>query len=338
MSKPEPVRAVLGKESLKIPGKIDPKAKKNGAAGPDAAQPGTPPKEESDAPLLDLSDAAVRKMITRAKQRGYVTYDELNRVLPSDKVSSEQIEDTMAMLNEMGINVIESEEQEEGEGAEVPAVASGRQVAEVSREGRRDLRPHRRSRAHVFARDGIGRASVARRRNRDRETHRGRPRTDDRRAVRRTAHLRSAHRLARRAERRQGAAARHHRSRSDVWRRSRRRSAGRRARRSGHSRHGRARSASRARCARTRCERCGGCRACHAGRGRREAHDRIPARCSGGAAAAAKAAAAESRRPDAKATAKAARSPKARAAKAFPAWTTISTTRAICRSRRWKPR
>ena len=108
VSKPEPVRAVLGKESLKVPGKIDPKAKKNGAAGPDAAQPGTPPKEESDAPLLDLSDAAVRKMITRAKQRGYVTYDELNRVLPSDKVSSEQIEDTMAMLNEMGINVIES--------------------------------------------------------------------------------------------------------------------------------------------------------------------------------------------------------------------------------------
>ena len=89
-------------------------------------------KDESDAPLLDLSDAAVRKMITRAKQRGYVTYDELNRVLPSDKVSSEQIEDTMAMLNEMGINVIESEEQEEGEGAELPAVAAGRQVAEVS--------------------------------------------------------------------------------------------------------------------------------------------------------------------------------------------------------------
>jgi RNA polymerase primary sigma factor len=132
VSKPEPVRAVLGKGALKVPGKIDPKAKKNGAAGPDAAQPGTPPKEDSDAPLLDLSDAAVRKMITRAKQRGYVTYDELNRVLPSDKVSSEQIEDTMSMLNEMGINVIESEEQEEGENAELPAVAAGRQVAEVS--------------------------------------------------------------------------------------------------------------------------------------------------------------------------------------------------------------
>ena len=61
-----------------------------------------------------MSDVGVRKMIARAKQRGYVTYDELNKVLPSDKTSSEQIEDTMAMLNEMGINVIESEEAEEG--------------------------------------------------------------------------------------------------------------------------------------------------------------------------------------------------------------------------------
>ena len=61
-----------------------------------------------------MSDVGVRKMIAKAKTRGYVTYDELNKVLPSDKVSSEQIEDTMSMLNEMGINVIESEEQEEG--------------------------------------------------------------------------------------------------------------------------------------------------------------------------------------------------------------------------------
>ncbi|MDE2183524.1 MAG: RNA polymerase sigma factor RpoD [Alphaproteobacteria bacterium] len=70
-----------------------------------------------------MSDVGVRKMIARAKARGYVTYDELNKVLPSDKVSSEQIEDTMSMLSEMGINVIESEEQEEQ--AEVPALAEG---------------------------------------------------------------------------------------------------------------------------------------------------------------------------------------------------------------------
>lgn len=67
----------------------------------------------SDGPLLDLSDDAVKKMIKAAKKRGYVTMDELNAVLPSEEVTSEQIEDTMAMLSDMGINVIEDEEAEE---------------------------------------------------------------------------------------------------------------------------------------------------------------------------------------------------------------------------------
>jgi RNA polymerase primary sigma factor len=80
---------------------------------------------DADSPLLDMSDVGVRKMIAKAKTRGYVTYDELNKVLPSDKTSSEQIEDTMAMLNEMGINVIESEEAEEGEEGGAVAVAEG---------------------------------------------------------------------------------------------------------------------------------------------------------------------------------------------------------------------
>ncbi|MDK1490153.1 RNA polymerase sigma factor RpoD [Sinorhizobium sp. 7-81] len=66
-----------------------------------------------DGPLLDLSDDAVKKMIKAAKKRGYVTMDELNSVLPSEEVTSEQIEDTMAMLSDMGINVIEDEEAEE---------------------------------------------------------------------------------------------------------------------------------------------------------------------------------------------------------------------------------
>ena len=70
-------------------------------------------------PLLDMSQAIVRKMITQAKLRGYITYDELNAVMPPDQVSSEQIEDIMAMLSEMGINVIENEETEEE--AEQPA-------------------------------------------------------------------------------------------------------------------------------------------------------------------------------------------------------------------------
>ncbi|MCR4267886.1 RNA polymerase sigma factor RpoD [Nitratireductor sp. ZSWI3] len=67
-------------------------------------------REGSDGPLLDLSDDAVKKMIKAAKKRGYVTMDELNAVLPSGEVSSEQIEDTMAMLSDMGINVVEDDE------------------------------------------------------------------------------------------------------------------------------------------------------------------------------------------------------------------------------------
>ncbi|KQZ87175.1 RNA polymerase subunit sigma [Mesorhizobium sp. Root157] len=71
----------------------------------------------TDGPLLDLSDDAVKKMIKVAKKRGYVTMDELNAVLPSEEVTSEQIEDTMAMLSDMGINVVEDDEQgEEPEG------------------------------------------------------------------------------------------------------------------------------------------------------------------------------------------------------------------------------
>ena len=74
----------------------------------------------TDGPLLDLSDDAVKKMIKAAKKRGYVTMDELNSVLPSEEVTSEQIEDTMAMLSDMGINVVEDDEageEAEAEGA-----------------------------------------------------------------------------------------------------------------------------------------------------------------------------------------------------------------------------
>jgi RNA polymerase primary sigma factor len=75
-----------------------------------------PEKEASDSPdspLLDLSDAAVRKMIKLAKKRGWVTHDQINAVLPSEEVSSDQIEDIFAMLNEMGINVVEQEEADQ---------------------------------------------------------------------------------------------------------------------------------------------------------------------------------------------------------------------------------
>jgi RNA polymerase primary sigma factor len=76
------------------------------------------PADGADGPLLDMSDAAVKKMIKAAKSRGFVTYDELNKVMPSEEVSSEQIEDTLSMLSEMGITVVENEETEDGDEAD----------------------------------------------------------------------------------------------------------------------------------------------------------------------------------------------------------------------------
>ena len=69
-----------------------------------------------DSPLLDLSDAAVKRLIKLAKKRGHVTLDEINGLMPSEEVTSEQIEDILAMFNEMGVNVIEKEEDAEAEG------------------------------------------------------------------------------------------------------------------------------------------------------------------------------------------------------------------------------
>src|SRR5271167_2625037 len=77
--------------------------------------------EAAEAPLLDTVAAAIKKMLARGRERGYVTYDELNAALPQDQVSSEQIEDTMTMLSEAGINVIESEEGEEPAAADAEA-------------------------------------------------------------------------------------------------------------------------------------------------------------------------------------------------------------------------
>ena len=71
--------------------------------------------EGTDGPMVDSLTAAVKKMIARAKERGYVTYDELNQVLPPEQVSSEQIEDVMAQLSEMGISAVEAEEQDDND-------------------------------------------------------------------------------------------------------------------------------------------------------------------------------------------------------------------------------
>ncbi|HEY4406894.1 MAG TPA: RNA polymerase sigma factor region1.1 domain-containing protein, partial [Xanthobacteraceae bacterium] len=101
-----------------------------------------PEKEASETPdtplpLLDLSDAAVKKLIRNAKKRGYVTHDQINSVLPSEEVNSEQIEDVLALFSEMGINVVETEEaeteEEPKEEAEEEPEAEG-ELVEVARQ------------------------------------------------------------------------------------------------------------------------------------------------------------------------------------------------------------
>src|SRR5213078_2474087 len=98
-------------------------ASKTKAAQKEKKKEEAPEKDASEAPdtplpLLDLSDAAVKKLIRTAKKRGYVTHDQINSVLHSEEVNSEQIEDVLAMFSEMGVNVVETEEpSEDGEEA-----------------------------------------------------------------------------------------------------------------------------------------------------------------------------------------------------------------------------
>src|SRR4029078_3465791 len=214
----------------------------------------TPETPDSPLPLLDLSDAAVKKMIKQAKKRAYVTHEQLTAVLPSEEVSSDQIEDIYAMLNEMGINVVEQEEnadeeekaQEEaaeddddGDGELVEAkpkplvTTSGKEPAERTDD---PVRMYLREMGSVelLSRDGEivrGGAVCPRGRDRHRQAHRGRPRGDDRRPVREPAVVPGHHHLARRAQRGKGVPAGHHRPRSALCR----------PRRKGHAGPGRAR-------------------------------------------------------------------------------------------------
>src|SRR5438046_5647634 len=105
----------------------------------EAPEKETPDTPDAPLPLLDLSDAAVKKLIRGAKKRGYVTVDQINSVLPSEEVNSEQIEDVLAMFSEMGVNVVETEEtdtEEESAAREEPeeeAEAEGNELVEVQR-------------------------------------------------------------------------------------------------------------------------------------------------------------------------------------------------------------
>src|SRR6201996_1730120 len=105
-SKSVATKTVATKAKIVRPGMAAPQ---KDSETPEKDGPETP---DAPLPLLDLSDAAVKKMIKQAKKRGYVTYEQLNAVMPSEEVTSEKIEDVLAIMNEMGINVVETEEAE----------------------------------------------------------------------------------------------------------------------------------------------------------------------------------------------------------------------------------
>ena len=86
-------------------------------------------EEGGDGPLMDSAVQAVKKMVAKGRERGYITYEELNAALPADQVSSEQIEDVLAQLSEMGINVVEGEEQDDGERTTEAAAPAAEQPA-----------------------------------------------------------------------------------------------------------------------------------------------------------------------------------------------------------------
>ena len=103
----------------------------------EAQEENTEEREDTpDGPLMDGSVQGVKKMIARGKERGFITYDELNETLPQDQVSSEQIEDVLAQLSEMGINVVEEEEKDDAtakatEDGDKPAAAPAEAKADV---------------------------------------------------------------------------------------------------------------------------------------------------------------------------------------------------------------
>ncbi len=174
----------------------------------------------ADGPLLDLTDAGVKKFIKQAKTRGYVTMDELNKVLPSEEVTSEQIEDTLAMLSEMGVNVVESEDEaEDGEPADV-AVREETAVVETTKEATYDrtddpVRMYLREMGSVELLSREGEIAIAKRIEAGRDTMIRGP-------VRKRPDLRGHHGLARGAGIRPHPAARSDRPGTDLWRLARR--------------------------------------------------------------------------------------------------------------------
>jgi len=90
------------------------------------------PEAQTDGPLLDLTDASVKRMVKLAKKRGYITYEEINEVLPDGQSDPDQIEDVLSQLSEMGINVVEAEETEETTEAKANGEADDEDGAELA--------------------------------------------------------------------------------------------------------------------------------------------------------------------------------------------------------------
>src|SRR4051794_22771099 len=103
------------------------------ATKPNVAADTVTAEQDVETTLLDVQTAAVKRLIARGKERGYITFDELNQILPPDQNSSEQIEDVMANFSEMGIQVVESEETEDGDAP--VAKAEKTEEAEEAEEG-----------------------------------------------------------------------------------------------------------------------------------------------------------------------------------------------------------
>jgi len=104
-----------------------------------AAKDDSSKKGEVNEGMGDMSQAAVKKMIAVARERGYITYDELNDVMPPDQVASEQIEDVMSMLSEMGINIIEADEVEDDGPTDVTVVANDAKEVTLAATGKETL-------------------------------------------------------------------------------------------------------------------------------------------------------------------------------------------------------
>src|ERR1700689_1605633 len=186
--------------------------------------------EDRETPLLDLSDAAVKELIRHAKRRGYVTHDQINALLASEEVNSEQIENILAKFSETGISVIETAEarmeeeaaprEETEEKDEKDETAGENELVEIQQppvpaksatreSGERSDDPVRRYLGEMTSIELLsreGEIAVAKRIEAGRE------------AMREPAHLSVHHHLARRTQRRQGLAARHHRPRCYLWR------------------------------------------------------------------------------------------------------------------------